>query len=318
MRGSIFMRYSPEVAPWQFRSHRLRRLHRKLCQIDNRVAFVGGINVIDDANTPGQTPPRADFAVMVEGPLLVPIVQTMQRVWALVQLVRSGNSDVAVFPGPDLERARRIADREVRHARQSPPSSRHRARVPRGDPDGEARDHHRQFVLLPGDPLSAGAAGRGRARRRGDAPAAGASGVHASALRDPCALRPASQCGYSHPGVSPQHAARQGRGRRRPLGDGRLLEHRSLQPVDGARGKRVRPRQSLQSRPEGTTARDGQGGIAARRSRRLGEPAKRSTRPRSGYRMASCAWRWASWATAATSGFARKTDAKAGTRLLVK
>ena len=98
--GVDLMRYRPEVAPWQFRSHRLRRLHRKLCQIDNRVAFVGGINVIDDANTPGQTPPRADFAVMVEGPLLVPIVQTMQRVWALVQLVRSGNSDVAFFPDP--------------------------------------------------------------------------------------------------------------------------------------------------------------------------------------------------------------------------
>jgi cardiolipin synthase A/B len=98
--GVDLLRYRPEVAPWQFRSHRLRRLHRKLCQIDNRVAFVGGINVIDDANTPGQTPPRADFAVMVEGPLLVTIVQTMQRVWALVQLVRSGNSDVPFFPDP--------------------------------------------------------------------------------------------------------------------------------------------------------------------------------------------------------------------------
>jgi cardiolipin synthase len=98
--GVELLRYRPEVAPWQFRSHRLRRLHRKLCQIDNQVAFVGGINVIDDANTPGQTPPRADFAVQVEGPLLVPIVETMQRVWALVQLVRSGSSDVAFFPDP--------------------------------------------------------------------------------------------------------------------------------------------------------------------------------------------------------------------------
>ncbi len=68
--GVELLRYRPEVAPWQFRSHRLRRLHRKLCQIDGRVAFVGGINVIDDTNTPGHTPPRADFAVMVEGPLV--------------------------------------------------------------------------------------------------------------------------------------------------------------------------------------------------------------------------------------------------------
>jgi len=96
--GVEFQRYRPEVAPWQFRFHRLRRLHRKLCQVDGRVAFVGGINVIDDSNTPGHIPPRADFAVMVEGPIVIPISQTMQRVWALVQLVRSGNSDVALFP----------------------------------------------------------------------------------------------------------------------------------------------------------------------------------------------------------------------------
>jgi cardiolipin synthase A/B len=104
--GVDLMRYRPEVAPWQFRTHRLRRLHRKLCQIDDRVAFVGGINVIDDTNTPGQTPPRADFAVKVEGPIVVPITQTMQRVWALVQLVRSGSSDVPFFPDPvRIERA---------------------------------------------------------------------------------------------------------------------------------------------------------------------------------------------------------------------
>jgi cardiolipin synthase len=104
--GVDLMRYRPEVAPWQFRTHRLRRLHRKLCQIDDRVAFVGGINVIDDTNTPGQTPPRADFAVRVEGPIVVPITQAMQRVWALVQLVRSGNSDVPFFPDPiHIERA---------------------------------------------------------------------------------------------------------------------------------------------------------------------------------------------------------------------
>jgi cardiolipin synthase len=35
---------------------------------------------------------------MVKGPLVVPIAQTMQRVWALVQLVRSGSSDVPLFP----------------------------------------------------------------------------------------------------------------------------------------------------------------------------------------------------------------------------
>ena len=96
--GVQVMRYRPEVAPWQFRSHRLRRLHRKLCHVDGRVAFVGGINVIDDMNTPGHKPPRVDFAVSVRGPLLASITQTMQRVWAIAELAQLRTSDVPLFP----------------------------------------------------------------------------------------------------------------------------------------------------------------------------------------------------------------------------
>jgi cardiolipin synthase len=98
--GVTLLKYRPEVAPWQFRSHRLRRLHRKLVHVDAHVAFVGGINIIDDANTPGHRAPRVDFAVRVEGPLLVPIVHTMQRVWSLVELVQFKRSDVPLFPTP--------------------------------------------------------------------------------------------------------------------------------------------------------------------------------------------------------------------------
>jgi cardiolipin synthase len=94
------LKYRPEVAPWQFRSHRLRRLHRKLCHVDGRVAFVGGINVIDDVNTPNQKPPRVDFAARIEGPVLVPIVQSMQRVWAINELVQFKQSEVPLFPSP--------------------------------------------------------------------------------------------------------------------------------------------------------------------------------------------------------------------------
>jgi cardiolipin synthase len=98
--GVQLMKYRPEVAPWQFRSHRLRRLHRKICHVDREVAFVGGINLIDDMNTPHQKPPRLDFAVRLRGPLLVPIVQTMQRLWALVELVQLESSEVPLFPEP--------------------------------------------------------------------------------------------------------------------------------------------------------------------------------------------------------------------------
>jgi cardiolipin synthase len=92
------LKYRPEVSAWQFRSHRLRRLHRKLAHVDGRLAFVGGINIIDDMNTRGNNAPRVDFAVSVEGLLLPAIVYTMQRVWALVQLVQLGTSQLPLFP----------------------------------------------------------------------------------------------------------------------------------------------------------------------------------------------------------------------------
>lgn len=76
--------YRPELAPLRLRRHRLRRLHRKIAVVDARVAFVGGINIIDDMDTPGQTPPRYDYAVRVEGPLLQSIQATARRLWALV------------------------------------------------------------------------------------------------------------------------------------------------------------------------------------------------------------------------------------------
>ncbi|CAG1009910.1 cardiolipin synthase A/B [Burkholderiales bacterium] len=105
-RGGVnLLKYRPEVQPWHFRSHRLRRLHRKLCHVDARVAFVGGINLIDDMNTPGHRPPRVDFAVRVRGPLVASIVQTMQRMWALNELVQFRSSDVPLFP--DLLRIER-------------------------------------------------------------------------------------------------------------------------------------------------------------------------------------------------------------------
>jgi len=98
--GVQLLKYRPEIRPWHFRSHRLRRLHRKLCHVDAKVAFVGGINIIDDMHTPGHKPPRVDFAVRVEGTLLPQIVATMQRVWAINELVQTGRTTVPLFPPP--------------------------------------------------------------------------------------------------------------------------------------------------------------------------------------------------------------------------
>jgi cardiolipin synthase len=85
--GVHLLKYRPEIAPWQFRSHRLRRLHRKLAQVDGEIGFLGGINIIDDMNTPGHKPPREDFAVRIRGPLLGLMVPKMERLWEIVQLL---------------------------------------------------------------------------------------------------------------------------------------------------------------------------------------------------------------------------------------
>lgn len=73
--------YRPKVSPWTLKRRRLRRLHRKVAVIDGRIAFVGGINIIDDMNTPDHIPPRMDYAVSVEGPLLATIRASIRRLW---------------------------------------------------------------------------------------------------------------------------------------------------------------------------------------------------------------------------------------------
>jgi len=82
--------YRPERTPVFMARRRLRRMHRKLAVIDARVAFVGGINIIDDMHTPGHTPPRFDYAVRVEGPLLERIYPAVKRLWALVEFMQLG------------------------------------------------------------------------------------------------------------------------------------------------------------------------------------------------------------------------------------
>ncbi|MGH8619168.1 MAG: cardiolipin synthase ClsB [Burkholderiales bacterium] len=82
--------FRPKISPLTLRRSRLRRLHRKLAVIDGRVGFVGGINVIDDMDTPRQTPPRYDYAVRVEGPLLADMHAEVVRLWQMVLWTQFG------------------------------------------------------------------------------------------------------------------------------------------------------------------------------------------------------------------------------------
>ena len=71
---------------------RWRRLHRKLCVVDNVVAFCGGINILDDYLDPHVqgllTAPRLDYAVSVRGPLVVAARATMAQLWSRIEAVR--------------------------------------------------------------------------------------------------------------------------------------------------------------------------------------------------------------------------------------
>ncbi len=81
--GATVEVYRAEAARLKMRRHRLRRLHRKLAVIDGRIAFVGGINIIDDHDSPHPAP-RFDYAVRVEGPLVARIHASMHQLWQLV------------------------------------------------------------------------------------------------------------------------------------------------------------------------------------------------------------------------------------------
>ena len=65
-------------------------MHRKLASIDGTVAFVGGINIIDDYDTPNQTPPRYDYAVRIEGPLAARVRAEASKLWTRVSWATFG------------------------------------------------------------------------------------------------------------------------------------------------------------------------------------------------------------------------------------
>jgi cardiolipin synthase len=76
--------YRPERA-WRARASVLRRLHRKMAVIDDRIAFVGGINIEDpptrDEFTGEAIGMRMDMAVECEGPLVAAVSNAVRRLW---------------------------------------------------------------------------------------------------------------------------------------------------------------------------------------------------------------------------------------------
>ncbi|MBI4809270.1 MAG: cardiolipin synthase ClsB [Nitrosomonadales bacterium] len=77
-----------EVSPFTLRRdrmRRLRRMHRKLAVMDGEVAFVGGINIIDDIPAGLEfDAPRLDYTVRIRGELAWEVQAVMQRLWEMV------------------------------------------------------------------------------------------------------------------------------------------------------------------------------------------------------------------------------------------
>src|SRR4029079_12465286 len=87
--GARLLVFRPKISPLTLRRNRLRRMHRKIAVIDRRFAFVGGINIIDDYAVGERMPPRYDYAVRIEGPLVQDVWFETARLWARLDWLSS-------------------------------------------------------------------------------------------------------------------------------------------------------------------------------------------------------------------------------------
>lgn len=73
--------YRPKISPWTLQKRRLIRMHRKVAVIDGAIGFVGGINIINDNNKPSQANPRIDYAVKLEGAIVLEMQESVCKLW---------------------------------------------------------------------------------------------------------------------------------------------------------------------------------------------------------------------------------------------
>lgn len=104
-----------EISPFTLRRNRMRRLlrlHRKLVVMDGEVAFIGGINIIDDFSEYDDfSSPRLDYAVRVQGPMAGEMHAVTRQLWSVVSW--------AYF----RKRSKRIERLILEAVRQASPSS---------------------------------------------------------------------------------------------------------------------------------------------------------------------------------------------------
>ena len=68
------------------RRYRWRRMHRKLAVIDGEIAYVGGINIVNDIpDDEDFDAPRLDYAVRMQGALVHDVQEAMRHLWSSVR-----------------------------------------------------------------------------------------------------------------------------------------------------------------------------------------------------------------------------------------
>ncbi len=94
----------------------LRRLHQKLCVVDGETGYVGGINLIDDRNDLNHgwsDAPRLDYAVQLQGPVVLEVEGTVRAMWSRAALGADWREEVLNLArgAEPLARARRMLAR---------------------------------------------------------------------------------------------------------------------------------------------------------------------------------------------------------------
>lgn len=98
-QGVAWEVYRP-VGPWwqlMMDTAQWRRMHIKLCVIDEHLAFTGGINLIDDhfdLDHGWSSQPRLDYAVRFTGPSVMPALQTARAMWTRASLGSDWRDDL--------------------------------------------------------------------------------------------------------------------------------------------------------------------------------------------------------------------------------
>lgn len=84
--------FAPAVGPGFWLPSRWRRMHRKLCVVDQSLAFCGGINILDDFLDPHVQgllkAPRLDYALSFRGSLVTIAHDAMTQLWSRIEVVQ--------------------------------------------------------------------------------------------------------------------------------------------------------------------------------------------------------------------------------------